>query len=104
MDIQRRLSHTNIVQFRGACCEYADSQPSFGSGGTGGGGISRGDSGVGLGLDSGNLHGAGSSSDNLSMVGTRREEWAKREEWAREGVGVRSGCEGGGRSGCEEWM
>lgn len=24
MDIQRRLSHTNIVQFRGACCEYAD--------------------------------------------------------------------------------
>jgi len=24
VDIQRRLSHTNIVQFRGACCEYTE--------------------------------------------------------------------------------
>ena len=27
VEIQRRLSHSNIVSFRGACCEYAEAGP-----------------------------------------------------------------------------
>lgn len=30
VDIQRRLSHNNIVQFRGACCEYLQPRDSCG--------------------------------------------------------------------------
>lgn len=36
MEIQRRLSHTNIVQFRGACCEYLGGAEAEASGGSGG--------------------------------------------------------------------
>ncbi|GAX82742.1 hypothetical protein CEUSTIGMA_g10168.t1 [Chlamydomonas eustigma] len=36
VEIQRRLSHTNIVQFRGACCDYVTTEPVSAASGSGG--------------------------------------------------------------------